>query len=135
MGLDMYLQGHQYQRKEFQMIDDFPVKEIIVELGYWRKHPNLHGAIIETFAEGVDDCQNIELNRTDIEKLIEIVKSDSLPHTEGFFFGASAALDQSEWYEEQKQETIKQLENALKWYDGFPIGATGYRWVIYRASW
>jgi hypothetical protein len=134
MGLDMYLQGHQYQRKETQMIDDFPVKEIIVELGYWRKHPNLHGAIIETFAEGVDDCRNIELNRADIEKLIEIIKSDSLPHTEGFFFGASAAPDHSEWYEEQKQETIKQLDNALKWYDG-SIDATGYRWVIYRASW
>ena len=133
MGLDMYLQGHQYQRAGTQTLDDFPVKEIIVELGYWRKHPNLHGAIIDTFAEGVDDCQNIELNRTDIEKLIEIVKSDSLPHTEGFFFGASASPDQSEWYAEEKQETIKQLENALKWYDGSGEGL--YRYVVYRASW
>jgi hypothetical protein len=23
------------------------------DLGYWRKHPNLHGYIINTFAEGV----------------------------------------------------------------------------------
>ena len=134
MGLDMYLQGHQYFSNRTQTIDDFPVKEIIVELGYWRKHPNLHGAIVQTFADGEDNCEPVELNKDDIVKLIEMVKTNQLPHTEGFFFGASAAPDQSEWYEEQKQETIKQLENALKWYDG-DIDAAGYRWVSYRASW
>ena len=134
MGLDMYLQGHQYFSNRTQTIDDFPIKEIIVELGYWRKHANLHGAIVQTFADGEDNCEPVELNKDDIVKLIEMVKTNQLPHTEGFFFGASAAPDQSEWYAEEKQETIKQLENALKWYDG-DIVATGYRWVIYRASW
>jgi hypothetical protein len=27
------------------------------EVGYWRKHPDLHGYIVETFADGVDACQ------------------------------------------------------------------------------
>jgi hypothetical protein len=132
MGLDMYLQGHQYQSNRTQTLDDFPVKEIIVELGYWRKHPNLHGAIVETFADGVDECQNIELNRSDIEKLLEMVKSNELPHTQGFFFGESAKPD-SEWYKQEYNDTITQLENALKWYDGSGDGM--YRYVVYRASW
>ena len=85
MGLDMYLQGHQYYFNRTETIDDFPVKEMIVELGYWRKHPNLHGAIVQTFADGEDNCEPIELNKADIEKLIEMVKTNLLPHTTGFF--------------------------------------------------
>lgn len=131
MGLDMYLQGHQYHSDTTQTIDDFPVKEIVVELGYWRKHPDLHGAVINTFAGGVDECQNIELNRNDILTLIEMVKASNLPHTSGFFFGSSAKPS-DEWYEQEYNTTITQLENALKWYD---TANGSYRWVIYRASW
>jgi len=132
MGLDMYLQGHQYYFNRTQTIDDFLVKEMIVELGYWRKHPNLHGAIVQTFADGVDNCEPIELSKDDIEKLIEMVKTNLLPHTTGFFFGESA-LPGSQWYEQEYNDTIKQLENALKWYDSKDTGL--YRWVTYRASW
>lgn len=132
MGLDMYLQGHQYYFNRTETIDDFPVKEMIVELGYWRKHPNLHGAIVQTFADGVDNCEPIELSKDDIEKLIEMVKTNLLPHTTGFFFGESA-LPGSQWYEQEYNDTIKQLENALKWYDS--KDKDSYRWVTYRASW
>jgi hypothetical protein len=131
MGLDMFLQGHQYFTNRTQTIDDFPVKEIIVELGYWRKHPDLHGAIVHTFADGVDDCSPIELSPADLKQLIEMVKTNQLPHTTGFFFGESAKPD-SEWYEQEYNSTIKQLENALKWYD---TKQDSFRWVIYRASW
>ena len=132
MGLDMYLQGHQYYFNRTQTIDDFPIKEIIVELGYWRKHPDLHGAIVHTFAEGVDNCEPVELSKTDIEKLIEMVKANILPHTTGFFFGESAKPD-SMWYEQEYNDTIKQLENALKWYENKDKNIS--RWVTYRASW
>jgi hypothetical protein len=133
MGLDMYLQGHLYRSTDQQTIEDFPVKEIIVELGYWRKHANLHGAIVQTFADGVDNCEPIELSRDDIEKLIEMVKANDLPHTQGFFFGESAKPG-DQWFDEEQAETIKQLENALKWYDNETADG-GYRWVTYRASW
>jgi hypothetical protein len=132
MGLDMYLQGHCYKSGNRETLDGFPIKEITVELGYWRKHPNLHGAIVQTFAEGVDECQTIELNKDDIEKLIEMVKTNQLPHTTGFFFGESARPG-SERYEQEYNDTIKQLENALKWYEGKEPDT--YRWVSYRASW
>lgn len=133
MGLDMYLQGHLYRSTDQKTLEDFPIKEIIVELGYWRKHANLHGAIVQTFADDVDECQNIELSRSDIEKLIEMVKANDLPHTEGFFFGQSAKPG-DQWFDEEQTETIKQLENGLKWYDN-KTENSGYRWVSYRASW
>ena len=132
MGLDMYLQGHQYFSNRTQTIDDFPIKEIIVELGYWRKHANLHGAIVQTFADGEDNCYPVELNKDDIVKLIEMVKTNQLPHTTGFFFGESAQPG-SEWYEQEYNDTIKQLENALKWCDTKQEGS--FCWVTYRASW
>jgi hypothetical protein len=134
MGLDMCMQGHFYKYGDNrETLDDFPIKEIIVELGYWRKHPDLHGAIVQTFAAGVDNCQEIGLGRQDIETLLYMVKSNQLPHTEGFFFGTSAKPE-SIWYEEERTRTVKQLENALRWYDS-KKGSNEYRWVTYRASW
>jgi len=133
MGLDMYLQGHLFRSNDQKTIEDFPIKEIIVELGYWRKHSDLHGAIVQTFADGVDNCEPIELSRDDIHTLIGMVKSGSLPHTTGFFFGQSSKPGE-EYYDEQLAEDIKNLENALKWYDN-KNESSGYRWVSYRASW
>lgn len=132
MGLDMYLQGHKYFHKNESTINDFPVKQMIVELGYWRKHPDLHGAIVQTFANGEDDCNEIELSEDDISTLIEMVKTNQLPHTTGFFFGESAKPG-SECYEEEYNRTITQLTNALKWYS--TKDGDGLRWVTYRASW
>lgn len=130
MGLDMYLQGHQYFGADTgKKIDDFRIKEIIVELGYWRKHPNLHGAIITAFADGKDECQIIELSLSNIEGLISMVEADNLPFTQGFFFGQSATPKDSD-YNEQKQNDINILQNVLKWYSSSEI-----RWVTYRASW
>ena len=78
MGLDMYLS-----------LDG-------KEVGYWRKHPNLHGYIVSTFANGVDECQEIPLKFDDVMKIIESVKEKKLPHTEGFFFGYSNSEDDVE---------------------------------------
>lgn len=59
------------------------------EIAYWRKHPNLHGYIVQNFADGVDECQKIRLNKDDVEKILNAVVSNSLPVTTGFFFGVS----------------------------------------------
>jgi 4-alpha-glucanotransferase len=136
MGLDMFLQGHEYryQYNQEKTLDDFPIKEIIVELGYWRKHSDLHGAIVQNFADGTDNCEPIELNEEDVNKIIEMIKSGDLPATSGFFFGQSARLTENEEaYEEQAKEDIEQFENALKWIKSEV--KDGYRWVTYRGSW
>src|ERR1035437_458288 len=98
MGLDMYLTG----KKSFSRWKDTkngepnppmtdqdgdPIEESSVELGYWRKHPNLHGYIVKAFADGVDECQPIILAEADLVNIIDRVNHDALPETSGFFFG------------------------------------------------
>jgi hypothetical protein len=65
------------------------LKAEIYELGYWRKHPNLHGYIVQEFADGKDECQEIPLGEDELIQIMEAVKANELPHTTGFFFGVS----------------------------------------------
>ncbi len=131
MGLDMYLHG----KVVFWNNDDmpvlpqsggFPVQEFSVELGYWRKHPNLHGFIVQTFAGGVDECQDIELSAECIATIIKAVEDKALPHTEGFFFGQS---DGSEM-----EEDLVIFRQALAWL-ALPTNKSFGRYVNYHASW
>ena len=131
MGLDMYLNGSKYLRQDFNNPDAVPkedgfrLKEKRLELGYWRKHPNLHGYIVQTFADGVDECQIIDLTADQMQTIIEAVKNKALPKTEGFFFGES---DGSE-----DEETIQIFEAAIKWLNEEPDNE--WRSVFYQASW
>lgn len=131
MGLDMYLKGSKYLYQDFKnpnnapKLDGYRVKEYILDLGYWRKHPNLHGYIVQTFAKGVDECQEIHLSPDDLKTIIKAVKEDKLPETEGFFFGKS---DGSE-----KEDDLKIFKAALKWLTEESNNSS--RDVIYQASW
>jgi hypothetical protein len=132
MGLDMYLNGEKYfygQRKfcEKRAADEPSKIGEIYELAYWRKHPDLHGFIVETFADGVDNCQRIWLSEENIETIIKAVKDASLPHTEGFFFG------ESENDEAQRNEDVQLLEGALAWVKTKEDSV--WRSLIYQASW
>jgi hypothetical protein len=65
------------------------VETYCIRLGYWRKHASLHGYTVQTFAGGVDEGQSIELGKAELEKSVEAIRSKSLPHTTGFFFGVA----------------------------------------------
>lgn len=127
MGLDMYLEGKKYDLKRTETVDGFPCREKILDLGYWRKHPKLHGYIVEHFAEnGVDDCKPIYLSSENMERIIAAIQEDVLPETVGFFFGESSTS------EEQRAEDVRIFEAALAWLkdeNGY------YHSVEYRASW
>lgn len=131
MGLDMYLNGRKSYWTDWQNPDNnqtedsFKVTDKTLQLGYWRKHPNLHGFIVNEFAEGVDQCQEIELTETDLVKLIAAVEADQLPNTKGFFFGES--------FPEDKPPTLIILRRALEWITTKEDRVS--RSVIYRASW
>lgn len=126
MGLDMYLRGRKFHTpNEKRREDGFEVKETILELAYWRKHPDLHGYIVQNFANGVDDCKPIELDEEKLVQTIKAVVNEKLPHTEGFFFGQSSPED--------KIDTLEQLGNALKWLKA--DDNESIRGVHYRASW
>lgn len=132
MGLDMYLSGDKYLPTKFNVDepdniyeDGFRVKSRRLELGYWRKHPNLHEFIVNTFADGVDKCQENTLTTPMIEEIIEAIKNQQLPDTKGFLFVHS-----------DDTETNQDLEiftKALDWLNVEEVGV--WRSVKYRASW
>lgn len=136
----MYLEGRKFfwtnwEKPEKNLTEDgFRLKERILELGYWRKHPNLHGYIVENFADGKDDCQDIWLDAEDIQKIIQAIKDDKLPHTEGFFFGESYNDQVPGWTKKEiDEESIQTLEKALAWLETKEDGVS--RDVYYKASW
>ncbi len=130
MGLDMYLTGEKSFTNDFNepannvMEDGFRLKSKRYELGYWRKHPNLHGY------SGVDDCREIYLAEPDIREIISAIKTRKLPFTEGFFFGVSQTTD------ERIAEDVAIFQSALLWMTNMESRMPGeYRMVIYQASW
>src|SRR5271169_4939574 len=105
MGLDMYLTGdrliHSRSRERGQKKGEW------IDLGYWRKHPNLHGYIVESFADGKDECQRIHLSIDYIHMILAAIEAEDLPATSGFFFGES---DGSE-----KDRDLRTFRDALSW--------------------
>lgn len=94
MGLDMY--AYKAKRIEGGQIVDFPRHQAIdpEEIFYWRKHPNLHGWMQALYlAKGGQadsfNCIPVALDLADIDALEQAVRSQTLPHTTGFFFGES----------------------------------------------
>jgi hypothetical protein len=127
MGLDMYLTGEKFVMSLKLQEDGFRLRSKTLELGYWRKHPNLHGYIVQTFAGGKDECQEIDLGVPQFRAIIAAVKAQELPDTAGFFFGVS---DSSQ---ERMEEDIAIFEKALAWLEADEPGVV--RFIKYRASW
>ena len=131
MGLDMYLTGEKFIMTADGMNpqeDGFRLRSKTLELGYWRKHPNLHGYIVQTFAGGKDECQEIYLSVPGhIHTIIAAIKARQLPDTTGFFFGVSDKSD------ERMEADIAIFEKALAWVETDEPGI--FRSVRYRASW
>jgi len=127
MGLDMYLTGEKFVMSLKLQEDGFRLRSKTLELGYWRKHPNLHGYIVQTFAGGKDECQTIDLGPDQIRTIIAAVKARELPDTTGFFFGVSDSSP------ERLEEDIAIFENALAWLETDESGVV--RFIKYRASW
>lgn len=133
MGLDMHLTGEKFLTTDLDnpqnilMEDGFRLKQRNLELGQWWKHPNLHGFIVEEFAEGIDNCRPIDVYAERIDQIIEAIQQQNLPHTEGFFFGES---DDSS---EQREEDLKIFKQAKAWLSDKRPGE--WRSVTYQASW
>lgn len=123
MGLDMYLTGERYFSQ-----DKYREPGLIGEryqLGYWRKHPNLHGHIVQEFADGEDDCHEISLTQEDLLAIIEAIENNRLPITTGFFFGASDGTE--------KERDLQIFRDAIIWLEAPDESAS--RFITYQASW
>lgn len=124
----------------------FPVEEIdesqlgylILDVAYWRKANAIHAWFVENVQSGVDDCKEYYCDpeklkellhlcyqtRDLIEKKLLTEETAVLPTQSGFFFGST---DYDEWYKEDIEETIRQLE-ALDLDDAWAE-------YYYRSSW
>jgi len=151
MGLDMYLTrktyvkqwSHQTPEEQFELsitkggkpydgIDLSNVTNIEEEVGYWRKANQIHRWFVENVQNGVDDCGEYSVSKSELEELrnicTEVVNDHSkaeelLPSAAGFFFGNT---DYDEWYYNDVQHTIEIIDKI--------IGETNPNQDIYYSS-
>jgi len=93
---------------------------IEMEVAYWRKVNAVHQWFVDNCQDGVDDCRQSHVDREQLENLLAACKEvcadhtkaeNTLPTQEGFFFGST---DYDEYYFSDIEDTVKQLEGALK---------------------
>ena len=152
MGLDMYFYGKRYfysfdkesveiAKKIKDLLPEVcgaEIKEVKVELHYWRKFNALHKWFTDNIQDGVDNCEEYYVeseklyNLRDVcEKIIadKSLAPELLPTSSGFFFGATE-------YDEYYFSRVTDLKN---WLDDFLIKDSlgvleGWEYY-YRASW
>ena len=112
--------------------------ETTYQIGYFRKFNALHSYIVKTFANGVDDCQDIILYKEDVEQIKKVLDDvlnahqqvekakELLPTQSGFFFGGT---DYDEFYFEDVKVAADLMQSFL---DNFDF--ENYQ-LIYEASW
>jgi len=146
MGLDMYLRGEKFVSKwdssqkcpesggflEVQrpVIDGFDVSEYVLDMGYWRKFGPLHVYIVNEFADGVDECQKIDLEAEQLRNIADALRDNKLPSNEnshGFFFGGPEMWDEDR---SEGNEHAKLFDKAAKW-----VESNSWNTVFYQASW
>ena len=151
MGLDMYLTrktyvkqwSHQKPEEQFEItitkggkpydgIDVSNVTNIEEEVGYWRKANQIHRWFVENVQNGVDNCGEYSVSKSELETLrnicTEVLNDHSkaeelLPSTSGFFFGNT---DYDEWYYNDVERTIEIIDKI--------IGETNPNQDIYYSS-
>lgn len=119
----------------FDAINSEKISSVRENIGYWRKFNALHNFIIQTFAEGKDDCSDVYLDEDALILIYNTVKEVSinhskaeelLPTTEGFFFGGT---DYDEWYFKNIEETLTILRPYIDPQNNYHFD------FYYRASW
>lgn len=152
MGLDMYLTRETYIKNwdhigpdkqwtvEVTRADGFRLplvcpREIVEEVGYWRKANAIHAWFVREVQEGKDECQKAYVAQEDLVKLFEAAKNalDNpttagvvLPPQGGFFFGST---DLDEWYFEDLKDTLRIIGGVLETTD-FSLST-----INYQSSW
>ena len=150
MGLDMYLTAERYLWSTEKPISDqvanllglqldgdrMRVNTVIVEAMYWRKANAIHRWFVENAQGGEDNCERYYVSREQLLKLrdlcanlctqkVEALAEDSLPTTDGFFFGST---EYDEWYWNDIENTVVGLDKALETFgDGWHFH--------YQSSW
>jgi hypothetical protein len=130
MGLDMML----YAREVIEEGDDVSEDARQIEIGTWRKHPDLHSYIetlwrAETGSTEDFNCIDYKLSRKQIIDIILLTVTETMPKSKGgFFFSESKLTDIS--------HTITLMGSALSYIDkhtSYPDDVPEYE--IFYSSW
>jgi hypothetical protein len=148
MGLDMYLYADRYVSSYFNEGDDekaetikklFPelqigeIKNIRVEVAYWRKANAIHNWFVKNVQDGVDDCGNYYVSRDKLKELIALIQevldnkgsaNKNLPTAAGFFFGST---DIDDYYFEDLKYSLETLTKVSELPENLEL--------YYHASW
>lgn len=124
MGLDMYLHGKisYWQLKEEK--EGFPLVSKTYELGYWRRHSNLHEFIVQTFADNEDKCQEIYLSLTDLQLIHDAINMEALSNS------PCEIPDDS-----YRSSSLEIIEKSMNWLKNGDDDHSEYREIYYQASW
>lgn len=142
MGLDMYFEKSKTTKDKV----GFGRTVYVTEGGYFRKFNALHNWIVTNIANGVDDCQSIEIEKEQLKELLVILEkvnshhelcAELLPTKSGFFFGS---LKYDDWYFENIVEAIGVVKELIEWLESENGCYTEekqwtYRNVFYESSW
>lgn len=94
--------------------------EVKLQLAYWRKANQIHKFFVDNCGGGVDECQDICVDRDDLKDLIGRCESiledhskaeELLPSQSGFFFGGT---EYDQYYFEELEETAEILKKILE---------------------
>lgn len=101
MGLDIYLSGRLVYARENpdNNIDGYPVEEVRVKLGYWRKDWTLHNAMCALLREDCDDEMSVSAN--ELRKLLGMIQSGELKNEDGSIY--------------ESEYTLSVLAAAIEW--------------------
>jgi len=102
MGLDQYAFIRKNENQPYHEDD---------EIAYWRKHNALQGWMENLWKDkgnlGTFNRVDIVLTKKDLDRLEQDLNSDSLPQTDGFFYGGDSRFD-----EHQKTKSLQFIVNA-----------------------
>jgi len=147
MGLDMYLTAKRYLsdydeeekaiKKRLSSMAQFKglnVRDVVAEVGYWRKANHIHKWFVDNVQSGKDDCGDYYVSTEKLAALKDLCESvlkdhklgkAALPTESGFFFGST---DYDAPYFDDVEETAKIIEKAL--------ALDHSKWeVYYHSSW
>jgi hypothetical protein len=125
MGLDMFLYARKHVSSTPVFSEATGVAKVVKggRVAQWRKANQIHNWFVQNVQDGEDDCEEYYVSREQIAELLDTCKKvkanpdlaeSLLPPVEGFFFG-STEID--EYYWEDIDLTIKQLEKAMEKFD------------------
>lgn len=143
-----YLAEHFNKTGELDDIIDYrtekgdPYEEVLMR---WRKANAIHKFFVDNAANGVDDCQPVQVTIDVIKDLVDRCETilqgevddngalvdpktamELLPSQSGFFFGST---EYDDWYIENLKETVKTLKPIVEHAELYTDP------IIYEASW